>query len=311
MKALVTGDTGFVGAHLVDFLASKGIDVHGISRSKTAHKRKGYRHYAVDLRDAAAAQRLVKRVKPDRIYHLAARSSPALSWKFPLETVTENYSVQLHLLDAIRQARFKTKIHVASSSEVYGKVSPNSLPVSEGAPVDPVSPYGVSKALQELSSRQYLKAFGVPVVVTRAFSHTGPGQSDLYVAPSFARQVARIERGELPAVIRVGNLTAIRDFTDVRDVVRAYWLALEKGKPGEIYNVCSGKGRRVSEILDAYLHLAKKKVHVQSERARLRPLDVPKIIGDAGRLRARTGWKPEIPFSKTLSDLLEFWRQSK
>jgi GDP-4-dehydro-6-deoxy-D-mannose reductase len=300
-----------VGTHLVAFLTEKGIDVHGASRAQDAPKRRRYRHHAVDLRDGAAVRTLVKKVKPGRIYHLAAQSSMARSWKNPVETVTENYSSQFHLFEAVRETRLKTKIHVASSSEVYGKVAASALPVSECEPVAPVSPYGVSKGLQELLSRQYASAFGLSVVVTRAFSHTGPGQSDVFVAPSFARQLAAIERGDGPAVIRVGNLSAVRDFTDVRDVVKAYWLALEKGAVGETYNICSGKGRRVAEILDAYLRLSPKRIRVEKDRARFRPLDVAAMVGDASRFRSRTGWKPQIPFSQTMSDLLEYWRRFK
>lgn len=311
MRALVTGDTGFVGSYLVDFLSGKGVEVHGISRApKAAIQRKRYRHHKTDLLDAAAVRSLVKKIRPDRIYHLAAQSSMSQSWKFPLETVSQNYSAQFNIFEAVKEERLKTRIHVASSSEVYGRISPKRFPVSESAPVDPVSPYGVSKGLQELSAGQYGKAFGVHAVVTRGFTHTGPGQRDIFVTPSFARQVARIEKGKAAPQIQVGNLEAVRDFTDVRDVVRAYWLALEKGKAGEVYNVCSGKGRRIAEILDAYLKLSRKRIRVKKDAARFRPQDVPAMIGDARKI-GRLGWKPSIAFQKTLGDILEYWRAAE
>jgi GDP-4-dehydro-6-deoxy-D-mannose reductase len=215
----------------------------------------------------------------------------------------------LNLLEAVRHTGIKPRILVTCSAEGYGASANKVRFLDESAPFAPLNPYSVSKVAQDLLAHQYFLALGQKVVRTRAFSHTGPGQNDSFVAGSFAKQVALIEAGRQKPVIRVGNLKAIRDFTDVRDVVRAYALALEKGKAGEAYNVCSGKGRRISELLDIYLSESSVKIKVKHDPGRQRAGDIPRLVGNPKKFINATGWKPEIPFEQTLRDVLDYWRE--
>jgi GDP-4-dehydro-6-deoxy-D-mannose reductase len=315
MRVLITGVTGFVGSHLADSLVARpGIEVFGSHRWRSRmenidHLRGRLTLVECDLRDPGAVRRLLATVRPDRIFHLAAQSYVPSSWTSPAETITGNVTCQLNLLEAIRDSGLSTRIHVAGSSEEYGLVHKDELPIREENPLRPLSPYAVSKVTQDYLAYQYWMSHRVHTVRTRGFNHTGPRRGDVFVTSNFARQIAEIEKGLREPVVRVGNLEAIRDFTDVRDMVRAYWLALERGEPGQVYNICSGRGYTVRQVLDLLLGLASVHVDVQEDPDRLRPSDVEVLLGDCTRFQRITGWKPTIPFEVTLKDLLEHWRQ--
>ena len=309
MRVLITGIAGFVGRHLADYLSDKKeVEIFGTCRRSKPAALRGARVRLVtcDLLDESAIARALKACKPERIFHLAAQASVAESWTSPRQTFEQNVFGTMKLLDAVRWARLDPKILVAGSAEEYGPLG--AAYAGEDAPMRPLKPCAVSKAAQDLLVYQYFRTFRLKIVRTRAFNHSGPGQSDRFAASNFARQVALIEAGLQKPAVRVGNLSTIRDFIDVRDVVRAYWLALEKGAAGEAYNVCSGKGRRIREILDFYRLESVVKFRVERDRARLRPVDVPRLVGDPRKFKSRTGWRPLISFEKMLADLLDYWR---
>ena len=313
MRVLITGITGFAGSHLAEYALSKNAEVWGSMRwrSKTDnidHVRNDLKLVDCDIRDASSMNSLIEQSKPDYIFHLAAQSFVPTSWHAPHETLTTNIIGQLNLLEAVRFLKTKTRIQIAGSSEEYGMVYEDEVPIKESNPLRPLSPYGVSKVTQDLLCYQYNRSYGIDIVRTRAFNHTGPRRGHVFVVSDFAKQIAQIEVGVKAPVIEVGNLEAIRDFTDVRDVVRAYWLALEKGEPGEVYNICAGKGWSIKQVLDMLLALTKSEVEVVKKPERLRPSDVPILIGDNSKFVQKTGWKTEIPFEKTLADVLDYWR---
>lgn len=314
MKYLITGITGFAGSHLAErLLTEPEAEVHGTIRwrSRTEnidHIRDRIRLHTCDLRDATAARELIARVQPDGIFHLAAQSFVPMSWVAPAETIGTNVIGQTNLFEAIRAVGLDCLVQIAGSSEEYGMVLPEETPIRETNPLRPLSPYGVSKVAQDAMGWQYFKSYGLRVVRTRAFNHTGPRRGDVFATSSFARQVAMIEAGKQDPVISVGNLDAVRDFTDVRDTVVAYHLLLLKGEPGEVYNICTGKGWRIGAMLDVLLELAKVKVEVRPDPARMRPSDVELLVGDPTRLKQQTGWEPKYAFEQTMSDLLDHWR---
>ncbi len=313
MRLLVTGAGGFVGGHLVDFLRGEqpSVEIHGVVLplgGVSWRAASGARVVEADLDDPAAAASVVEEVRPDRIVHLAGQSSVHQSWRDPGGTLRTNVLAIVHLLDAARRCGLRPDVLVVGSAEEYGAVSPGELPIRESAPLRPASPYAVSKVAQGALALLYGPSGGMRVVLTRTFHHTGPGRGEAFAESSFARQVAEIEAGLRPPVLKVGNLDAVRDFSDVRDVVRAYWMLLERGEGGTAYNVCSGRGRRIRDLLDTLLAASTARVDVQVDPARLRPSDVPAQVGDASRLRAATGWEPRIPLERTLCDLLDDWR---
>lgn len=264
-----------------------------------------------DLVDSAAARSLIEAADPDFIVHLAGLSRVQASWEAPGETIAANAVGQINLLEAIRRRGGSApRFLVVGSSEEYGLVGADELPVQEGTPLRPISPYAVSKVAQDLIGYQYFKSYGLPIVRARAFNHEGPRRSDEFVAANFARQIAEIEAGRRPPEVLVGNLGAIRDYTDVRDIVRGYWLLLERGEPGEVYNLCSGRGWAIREILDFLIRESRVgSIGIREDPTRLRPADIPVLIGDYGKISRAFGWKPEIPFEQTLRDVLAFWRQ--
>ncbi len=316
-RVLVTGVTGFAGSHLVDSMLERGdVDIWGILRwrSRTEnieHFRDRIRLIECDLRDAESTRDALERIRPEWIFHLAAQSYVPTSWNAPTESLTTNVLGQLHIFEGCRRIGLTPRIQIACSSEEYGMVYEDELPIKESNPLRPLSPYAVSKVTQDLLAYQYFMSYRTDVVRTRGFNHEGPRRGPVFVASDFAKQIADIERGLKPPVIHVGNLEARRDFTDVRDMVRAYWLALEKGEPGEVYNICSGKAWRIRDVLDLLLTMTKLKIEVRQDPKRLRPSDVPVLMGDHSRFSARTGWQPAIPFEKTLADMLEFWRRAE
>src|SRR6058998_4348420 len=314
VRILITGITGFVGSHLAEYALAQGTEVVGALRwrSKTEHiehLRDRITLVESDLRDLLSVRALLAEAQPDYIVHLAAQSFVQASWQTPTETLSTNAICQLNLFEGMRQLGSKARFIVIGSSEEYGLVYPDELPVRETNPLRPLSPYAVSKVTQDLMGYQYFKSYGLDIVRARAFNHEGPRRGDVFVTSNFARQIAEIEAGTRRPVIRVGNLKAVRDYTDVRDIVRGYWLLLERGEPGQVYNLCSGRGWAIQEILDFLLRESTyKSIAVREDPARLRPSDVPVLIGDCSRLNA-LGWKPRIPFEQTLRDLLGYWRE--
>ncbi|MBI3634993.1 MAG: GDP-mannose 4,6-dehydratase [Candidatus Rokubacteria bacterium] len=315
MRVLITGITGFVGSHLAEFALARGFEVFGSCRwrSKTEnidHLRDQIRLIECDLRDLSSVQNLIAVSEPDYIVHLSAQSFVAASWHTPAETLITNAISQVNLLESIRgRGAHAPRFLVIGSSEEYGLVREDELPIRESNPLRPLSPYAVSKVTQDLMGYQYFKSYGLPIVRTRAFNHEGPRRGDVFVTSNFARQIAEIEAGLREPVMGVGNLSARRDYTDVRDVVRAYWMLVERGEPGEVYNICSGRAWAIHEVLDFLLGESRvRPIAVKEDPARLRPSDVPVLLGDASRIAA-LGWKPEIRFEQTLLDLLGYWRQ--
>lgn len=314
MRVLITGITGFAGSHLADLCLSKeDVELYGIIRwrSRTEnieHIRDRINLLECDLRDSSSTRDVIEEVRPEYIFHLAAQSFVPTSWNAPSESLTTNIIGQLNIFEAVKKLDVDCRIQIACSSEEYGMVYPDEVPIKESSPLRPLSPYGVSKVGQDMLGYQYFMSYGMKIVRTRGFNHTGPRRGPVFVCSDFAKQIVDIEQGKRDPVMEVGNLDARRDFTDVRDMVRAYWLSLEKGKPGKVYNICTGKSYSIKEILDQLIDLSGVKVEVRTDRGRLRPSDVPLLEGDNSEFTSDTGWKPEIPIEKTLSDLLEFWR---
>ena len=315
-RVLITGITGFAGSHLAEhFLADHpGVEVFGTyrwrSRRENIEAIEGrIRLLECDLSDMTAVRNALETSRPDAIYHLAAQSFVPSSWVSPLQTLTDNVSGQTNIFEAVRSLGLDPAIQIACSSEEYGLVLPNEVPIKETNPLRPLSPYAVSKVTQDFLAYQYFMSYGIRAVRTRGFNHTGPRRGEVFVTSNFAKQVGTIEAGKALPVIKVGNLDAVRDFTDVRDMVRGYVLATQKGKPGEVYNLASGKAITIRAMLDKLVALAKVEVKVETDPARLRPSDVEVLIGDYSKFHADTGWEPKIPFDQTLEDLLNYWRQ--
>jgi GDP-4-dehydro-6-deoxy-D-mannose reductase len=316
MRALITGITGFAGSHLAEYLLQEqpGVEVYGTLRWRSRmdnieHLGKRIHLVEADLRDYSSMHRALEETRPDFIFHLAAQSFVPSSWSAPNDTIVTNVTGQTNLFEAIRILKLDPTVQLACSSEEYGLVLPDEVPIKETNPLRPLSPYAVSKVAQDYLGYQYFMSYGLKVIRTRGFNHTGPRRGQVFVTSNFCSQVAAIELGLQEPVIRVGNIEAIRDFTDVRDMVRAYWLAVTKGKPGEVYNIATGHGIRIREMLDRLLALSKVEVKVEVDPDRLRPSDVEILIGDSSKFRADTGWEPRIPFEQTLEDLLDYWRE--
>ena len=296
MKALVTGAGGFVGHHLVAHLRAAGDEVTETDRH----------HGGGDITDLDGMRRLLDTVRPDAVYHLAGWADVGASWKHPHETFAVNAEGTLNVLLAARDAGAGTVL-VVSSADVYGKVAEADLPLTEDSPLRPVSPYAASKVAADFLALQAYLGHDQPVIRVRAFNHLGPGQGEGFVAAALAARIARneVEGGD---VVPVGNLTPRRDFTDVRDVVRAYRLLVEKGGPGEVYNICSGRDVAVQDVADRLLSMASKPMRLETDESLFRPIDVAVHRGSNERIRAATGWSPEIPLEQTLVDLLDDWR---
>ena len=313
-RVLVTGVTGFAGSHLVDYMLERGdCEIYGIQRWRS--RTENIEHFAdkitileCDLRDATSTRDTLEKVRPEWIFHLAAQSFVPTSWIAPTESLTTNVLAQVNIFEAVRHMKLNCRIQLACSSEEYGMVLADEVPIQETNPLRPLSPYAVSKVAQDMLGYQYWMSFKVDSVRTRGFNHEGPRRGPVFVASDFAKQIADIEKGRKAPVLSVGNLDAKRDFTDVRDMVKASWLALEKGEPGEVYNICRGQCWTIRETLDMLLGMTKAKIDVRQDPARLRPSDVQILLGDNSKFCARTGWKPTIPFEQTLRDMLEYWR---
>jgi len=316
MNVLITGITGFAGSHLAEYVLAHhpGVQVHGIVRWRSrmdniAHLAGRVGLHEADLKDMVSLKKVLAACRPELIFHLAAQSFVPTSWRLPAETFMINSVGQINLFEAVLDLKLNPRIQIAGSSEEYGLVHPDEVPMKETNPLRPLSPYAVSKVAQDLLGYQYFKSYGLLVIRTRGFNHTGPRRGDVFVTSNFAKQVAEIEKDRRDPVLHVGNLEAKRDFTDVRDMVRAYWLAAEKGEPGDVYNVGTGVAISMREMLDRLIGLSKVKVRIEVDPDRLRPSDVQILQADNSKFCALTGWRPTIPFDKTLRDLLDYWRE--
>jgi GDP-4-dehydro-6-deoxy-D-mannose reductase len=316
MNVLITGITGFAGSHLAEYILAEhpGVKVSGTVRWRSRMDNvKGILDkielQEADLNDIVSLKKALAVIRPDKVFHLAAQSFVPTSWKMPAETFAINALGQINLFEALIDLKLNPKFQIAGSSEEYGMVYAHEVPMKETNYLRPLSPYAVSKVAQDLLGYQYHQSYGLQTVRTRGFNHTGPRRGDVFVTSNFAKQVAEIEKGLKPPVIHVGNLEAKRDFTDVRDMVRAYWLATEKCENGDVYNIGSGTAYVMQDMLDMLLGMSKVKVKVEVDPARLRPSDVPILLADASKFMSATGWKPRIPFATTLKDLLNYWRE--
>ncbi|MDH4272706.1 MAG: GDP-mannose 4,6-dehydratase [Candidatus Aminicenantes bacterium] len=310
-RIFITGATGFAGRHLMSVLTSSGNSVCGTTYPQPPHPdEKNIRH--LDLRSEREVFEAVKSARPDWVFHLAAVSNVRQSWERKKETMETNVMGTFFLFEAIKKFAPGARILFISSSDVYGFLpgaeAAAARPFSEDDPFQLVSPYALSKFGGELMAGFYRRSEGLDVVIARPFPHTGPGQSPDFVCSDWARQIIQIERGSQEPVIRVGNADVLRDFTDVRDAVAAYVLLLEKGKAGEVYNVCSGTGTALRKILGVLLSSATKDVRVEQDPERLRKVDIPHLVGDNRKIRSETGWEPRIPLERTLADILDYWR---
>lgn len=312
MRILITGVGGFVGRHLSQhlFATTPDIEIHGtLLPGIPASVEAGIISHTLDLKDSQAVEAMIQQVQPEQVYHLAAQASPRRSFTFPWETLENNILSQLNVFLACLQQKPQPRILVISSAEIYGPVRPEQMPIQEDMPLKPTNPYGVSKVAQDMLGLQYYLSHKLPVLRARPFNHFGPGQSEGFVATDFAIQVAKIEAGQQPPIIQVGNLSAERDFTDVRDVVRAYRLMMEQGNPGDVYNVASGKAISIRTLLDTMLTYSSVNIEVRIDPARMMPIDVPIIVGDASRLQQATGWMTSISFEQTTFDVLNDCRE--
>ncbi len=309
MRLLITGVGGFVGRHLAYTLAREtDWELWGWARRPVNGLPDRLQVAQVDLRDPEAVRQGLARLSPEGIIHLAAQSDVGESWRDPWGTFETNVRGTLNLLEGIRALGLQPRILIVTSNEVYGLIRPEEVPIREDQPFRPANPYGVSKAAQDWLAALYAAAYAMPIVRARPFNHIGPGQDPRFVVSSFARQIAWIEAGLQEPVLRVGNLEARRDFTDVRDVVRAYRLLLERGEPGEAYNIGSGRPRAIREVLEALLAMTQARVRVEVDPQRIRPVEIPVSAADIARIRERLGWQPTIPFEQSLRDVLEEWR---
>ncbi len=319
MKALITGITGFVGSHLADYILANHPEVviYGLVRWRSPMDNLEHipenklNLYYGDLVDLGSLIRMLKEIEPDVIFHLAAQSDVKTSLDIPIDTLQTNTIGTTCLLEAVRITDIKPIIHICSSSEVYGQVREDEVPINEDCPLRPASPYAVSKVGEDMIAYQYWLSYGLKNIRTRMFTHTGPRRGKVFAESSFARQIALIEKEKQEPVIRVGNLDSIRTFSDVRDAVKAYWLLVNKCKPGEVYNVGGNTTMKVGEMLNMLLDLSliKDKVKIKVDPRLLRPSDVTLQIPDCSKFKKVTGWEPEIPFQQTLADLLDYWRE--
>lgn len=308
-EVLIVGAAGFVGNHLIDYIQKNYPTWHVIATKMPKEGiNKDVAVQNLDITDSEQIVHLLQEVRPDYIFHLAAQSSVALSWKNPELTVKINIIGSIHLLDAIRGMEKQPRVLLIGSGEEYGHVKGNEIPIQEDNNTRPGNIYAVTKVCQNMIGHLYAEAYGMQVMSTRSFNHTGPNQAPQFVVADFCKQVADIEVGKQEPEIHVGNLSAKRDFTDVRDVVRAYCLLMEKGKAGETYNVGSGHALEIREILERILSQSAREIEVVTAPSKFRPVDVPIIEADISKLTECTGWVPEIPIEKTITETLAWYR---
>jgi len=307
-KCLITGCGGFIGSHLTELLLKKGLTVYGTAHRRTGnidHLKDRLHIFTCDIMDRSRLESIVAETAPDYIFHLAAQTLIVPAWQDPEKTLRVNILGTLYLLESVRKVGISPVIEIAGSSAEYGQITEKDIPIKESRPLSPVSPYGVSKSAEDMLSHMYFRSYGMKIVYIRPFHIIGPRKAS-DACSDFARGIAEIEAGRKD-ILKVGNLSSVRDFVDVRDAVRAMWLIMEKGAPGEVYNICAGKGYKIQEVLDRLLSLSGKPVRVQADPGVMRPSDEPVLIGDNSRL-TKLGWKPLYTLDKTLSDILDYWR---
>jgi len=316
-KILITGISGFVGGHFVHYLSThhRDLEIHGISRSGPAWDfvpaipeltRNSHFHQA-DLMDIPKIRSLIADIQPDYIVHLAAQSSVAESWKTPVDSFVNNTNIFLNIIDTVRLDDFSARVLSVGSSEQYGIVSEKDLPLHEKSLQHPANPYAVARVAQEQLARIYAEGYDLDICCTRSFNHCGPGQSDRFVVSSIVKQFVQIAHGSQEPVIHIGNGSIVRDFIDVRDVVTAYNLLLTRGKRGEVYNICSGKGRAIQDIVTILSDMLNIPVLIKQEQTQIRPIDNPMIVGSNEKIRRELGWHPTIPFERTLRSMYDSW----
>lgn len=313
MNVLITGANGFVGRHLTAYLTQQHPEftLLGTDFRSQADGQSPLKWYTLDLRDSAAVEQMLVDAQPDLIFHLAAQAFVPASLDDPWDTLENNIRGQVNILDSLRQNRIQARVLVVSSAHVYGKIEQEDNPLREDQPFQPDTPYAVSKVTQDMLALQYRLAHDIYTIRARPFNHIGPGQNNRFALPNFAEQIAAIEAGDKPPVLQVGNLDAERDFTDVRDVVRAYTLLLLHGKAGEAYNICRGEGVTVRELLEIMCKASHVSMEIQFDPARNRPLDIPRIVGDNSKVCQQTGWYPQIDLSQSITDILDYARTTK
>ena len=314
MKALITGISGFAGSYLAEFLLDKRYKVFGTFYDKSTFSNLNgcmdkIEIFECDIRNYNNLKKIIEKVRPDEIYHLAAISFVPTSLKDPKLAFDTNTYGTLNLYQAVIEQKINPKILFVGSADEYGIVNKNDLPINENCPLQPVNPYSISKASADYLSYFYFKSYDLNIARVRPFNHIGPRQSPEFVCSNFAKQIVEIEKGMKEPVIMVGNLEAKRDFTDVRDMVRAYWLAIQKCETGEVYNICSERAVQIRELLNNLLKLSSKQIEVMKDPQRMRPSDNPILQGSSSKFKEKCGWKPEIPLDKTLKDILEYWRK--
>lgn len=313
MRAFITGISGFVGSHLAEFLLrATDWEIAGTvfgQADNISHIREELRIYPADLSRFEVVSFLLEDCQPDMILHLAAQPLPSLSHYDPWPTLETNARIQLNVLEAVRRLELPARVLVVGSSEEYGLIHPDELPVKETQPFRPMNPYGVSKITQDMLGLQYYLGYGLDVVRVRPFNHIGPRQRLGFVAPDFAKQIAEAEAGRREPLIRVGNLDVSRDFSDVRDVVRAYFLALTKGEAGAVYNIGSGRATSIRELLETLIDLSTIPLTYEESPRHARSVDIPRVQADCTLFHEATGWKPEIPLRESLQDVLDYWRE--
>lgn len=313
MNALITGISGFTGRHLYRHLLTiPGLELHGLSRNITGELQSVLSRASLvqgDILDYEVLRGLIGKIKPDYVFHLAGLRSGSDLWADQRDAFTTNCIGTMALLEALKSTGCSARVLIPSSSAVYGVIDKHKVPITEDQTVGPINAYGVTKAAQETVSSQYLVSHGIEVVTARVFNCIGPQQGKDFVCSSFAHQLVQVKKGYREPKIEVGNLKPVRDYIDVRDMVRAYWLIVEQGIPGEVYNVCSGQGYSVKEILDMLMRKAGISVQIVEQAARVRSVDIPISIGSFAKLHRQTGWSPRIDISDTLGELLAFWEQ--
>ena len=312
MRVLITGAGGFSGQHLVDHMVNAGHEVWGTVHPTIADKRHlpdSVKTFVLDLTDYDSVLAAIEEARPEWIVHLGSVSFLPESFIHVLDAWRTNLFGTLHLYEATRNASINTRIMFGSSAAVYGPVTEDKIPLVETMPLNPAEPYGASKAAGELASMQYVQSFGLPIVCARSFNHTGPGQPPIFVCSEFARSIALAEAGKTPPVIRVGNLESRRDIVDVRDVVCAYAALVEYGVSGQVYNVAGGRDIAISKILETLLGMTKMRINVEVAKEKIRPVELPVVVGDPTKIRKAIGWEPKIPLKQTLSDILTWWRE--
>lgn len=318
MKYLITGFSGFVSKHFLNFLEEHGtqasvlgIDTQTPDFSITHYKNIHCHYEKIDMLDKDDLENVIYQFQPNYVLHLASYSSVAYSWKNPAASFTNNTNILLNLLETIRSNNIRCRILSVGSSEEYGNVDASCLPLRESSPVDPVSPYAVARVSQEMLSKVYIHGYKLDIIMTRSFNHIGPGQKEIFVVSSFAKQLTDLaKKAAKQGQLRVGDITIVRDFLDVRDVVRAYYVLFEKGHSGEIYNVCSGRGNALSEIIDSMSGKLNLKIKIKVNPSLIRPADNKAIIGCNEKIKSHTGWDSKISLDTSIDDILHYWMKN-